>query len=182
MSVETTYSESELISLILANNKAAFDHLYTRYAAALRYCITYFIADDHAAEHILHDSFVNIWTTIRLYNPDKSSFYTWIHTIAKNNAINSQCSTIHKTKITTVGNEGCMETCQYALPQTGKTALNKVATKLPRDPKELVHLVYCSGHSIKEISSNLNMPESTVKTRLRDAIKNLRKEFGIVSC
>lgn len=41
-----TNSESELISLIIANNKVGFDYLYTN-----------FITDDFIAEGMLHDSF-----------------------------------------------------------------------------------------------------------------------------
>ena len=178
MNLETTYSESELISLIIANNKVGFDYLYANYAAALLFCIKKIIVDDHSAEDILHDSFVNIWTKITSYNPDKSSFYTWMHTIAKNRAVDFTRGSVHKMKIRTLGNEDCIDKDAHSTEQkTNKIGLNKFVTKLPKDHKDLICLVYYSGHTIKEISVNLKMPEGTVKTRLRNAISTLRKEF-----
>ena len=98
MKLETTYSESELISLIIANDKAGFDYLYARYAMALFICIKKIIPDDHTAEDLLHHSFVNIWTKINSYNPDRSSLYTWMHTITKNKAIDFMQYRVHKVK------------------------------------------------------------------------------------
>ena len=39
MTLETTYSERELVCLIIANDKKGLDYLYANYAGALLFCI-----------------------------------------------------------------------------------------------------------------------------------------------
>lgn len=85
---------------------------------------------------------------------------------------------LQKLKITTLADEDRIDkqTC-CAKQKTNKIGLNTLVTKLPESHKELVYLAYYSRHTMEEISVNLNMPESIVKTRLRSAINILRKEF-----
>jgi len=49
--------------------------------------------------------------------------------------------------------------------------------KLPEKYRTPVHLFYCEGYSIKEISQVTGIKESTVRTRLQRARKLLRADM-----
>ena len=53
--------------------------------------------------------------------------------------------------------------------------MDKVINNLEEKYKVLIDLVYFRGYTQKEVEEELEMPIGTVKTRLRAAIKELRK-------
>ena len=61
MKFNPAYSEAELVLLIKQNDKAAFSYLYRNYAGVLLFIIQRIISDQHTAEDILSEVFVQIW-------------------------------------------------------------------------------------------------------------------------
>ncbi len=170
------YSENELVSFIKQNDRQAFSYLYEHYAGALMYVVSRYTGDTHFLEDLLQDVFVKIWTKIDQYDPEKSSFYTWMRTIAKNRAIDFiKCSAHMNSKTTS---EQTLETQKIAEHKTDKIGLNHLVSQLPETHRAVVYLVYYNGHTLGEASTYLNIPTGTIKTRLRSALASLRKDFA----
>jgi RNA polymerase sigma-70 factor (ECF subfamily) len=55
--------------------------------------------------------------------------------------------------------------------------LRKEVHKLKDDFKKVIELSYFNGYTQKEIAEILAIPEGTVKTRMRNALIELRKQF-----
>ena len=56
--------------------------------------------------------------------------------------------------------------------------MKKILEKLDPAQREVVDAVYMLGYTHAEASKKLNIPLGTVKTRLRNAIQELRKYFN----
>lgn len=63
-------------------------------------------------------------------------------------------------------------------PPQGSEILEAVQ-KLPEKYREIIRLHYLKGYRVEEISKQLNINESTVKTRLRRGRKKLREIIGV---
>lgn len=174
------YSEPELIAALKQQEKDAFQHLYMHYKGALFAVILQTIPDAEVASDVLQEVFVTIWKNIDKYDPTKGKLFTWLHTITRNSAINTLRSKNFRDSQQNVSlqnivyNADLGESYQMNVNQIG---LRKQVGLLRPDFREVVELAYFNGMTREEISEVLNLPVGTVKSRLRNALIELRKQF-----
>lgn len=180
MGTITINSEEELVLLLKQGSKEAFDQLYRQYAAVLYGIVNKVVADEQTAQDVLQETFVKIWNNISKYNAAKGRLYTWMINIARNSAIDKLRSKgeIMKDKIQTgdsaVHNISAgMQTEQ----RTDTIGLNTMVAALKPEYETVIRLAYFKGYTTDEISKTLEIPQGTVKTRMRSAIKQLRAFF-----
>ena len=53
--------------------------------------------------------------------------------------------------------------------------------ELPLEPRAVLEMAYFSGMTHSEIAERTGSPLGTIKTRIRDALKNLRKDLQLTS-
>jgi len=68
-------------------NTKDFEVIFNYFAPKIKSLLMRSGADGAQAEDIMHDTMINIWEKIHMYNPDKGSFSSWVYTIARNNRI-----------------------------------------------------------------------------------------------
>lgn len=175
MNLNTTYSEQELVALLLERNEKAFSYLYDNYSGALLGIVNAVVADKTIAEDILQNVFLNIWKKIELYDPSKGRLFTWMLNIARNAAIDEARS---KGFNNTLKNVSLPENNEIAgavtAPAIDDVGLKKVVGKLKSELRILVDLSYFQGYTHEEISKIVGIPLGTVKTRIRTALTQLR--------
>lgn len=66
------------------------------------------------------------------------------------------------------------------IPDTGNAVLDAILS-LPQDYKDAVYMYYYEGYTTVEIARHLNCPESTVRSRLARARKQLQTILGGVT-
>lgn len=169
-----------MIAALKQQDKAAFQHLYMHYKGALYTVILQTIPNAEAASDVLQEVFVTIWRNIDKYDAAKGKLFTWLHTIARNTAINTLRSRNFRDSQQNVSlqnlvyNADLGESYQMNVNQIG---LRKQVALLRPDFREVVELAYFNGMTREEIAEALNLPVGTVKSRLRNALMELRKQF-----
>lgn len=181
MSTTITYTEGELVTLLLQKSRQGFDYLYKQYSGALYGIIRKVITDEQTAQDVLQEVFVKIWNNIDKFDASKGRLYTWMLNLARNAAIDKLRSKgeIMKGKIHTgedivYRQENVLQTEQ----QTDAIGLRKVVADLKPEYQSIVELAYFKGYTLDEISKSLDMPLGTVKTRMRKAISMLREHYN----
>lgn len=181
MTITTTYTERELISLLQQKSREGFDYLYKQYAGALYGVVRKVIADEETARDVLQEAFVKIWNNIGKFDASKGRLYTWMLNLTRNTAIDKLRSKgeIMKSKIQTGDDivykeEGNGKTEQ----QTDTIGLRNVVESLEPEYQVIVELAYFKGFTLDEISKTLSIPLGTVKTRMRKAMSMLRKHYS----
>ncbi len=154
------------------------DLLYDHYADALYGVVLRMVGDEALASDVLQESFVKIWQNSRSYDPSKGRLFTWLLRIVKNKAIDSIRKTGRKVEIQSelriVHKNDAMDSSDPTL----KHDLNTVLSNLDKDQRELIEHSYILGYSHPEIAEKFDIPLGTVKTRIRNAMKELRSIFG----
>lgn len=180
LTATTTYNEEELVLLLKQQSRDAFNYLYKNYAGVLYGVISKVVYDEQTAQDVLQDVFVKIWNNIDRYDAGKGRIYTWMINIARNAAIDKLRSKgeIMKGKIRAgddiVSNVGAgMKTEQT----TDAIGLRKMVAGLKPEYETIVDLAYYRGYTMDEISKTLEIPLGTVKTRMRNALQQLREVF-----
>jgi len=179
-------SDSELIELIIECHKPAFDELYIRYSRKLVNFLYRMLNKDYEkAQDFLHDVFLKIIENPKSYKPEKSSFSTWIYTIAYNKCKNEY----KKESIRRNYNENELMNSKNSFTEIKGNidnhlfgeCLEKELRQLDEKHRAIFVLRYNDELPIKEIAEIMDIPEGTVKSRLFYVTQKLAsrlKEFN----
>jgi RNA polymerase sigma factor (sigma-70 family) len=177
LNAKTTYSEQELVSSLQQHDANAFSYLYDNYSGALFGIVNSIVTNREAANDVLQNVFVNIWRKIDSYDPSKGRLFTWMLNIARNASIDEIRSKAHKDARKNQPLAGNVDTGMgnaVSQPVYADVGLKRVLTKLKPDQRTLIDLSYFQGFTHDEIAKSLNIPLGTVKTRIRNALIQLR--------
>jgi RNA polymerase sigma factor (sigma-70 family) len=171
--------EEELVLGLQNNQASAFEHLYGNYKIALLNVIGQIISAEDDANDCLQDVFIAIHRNIAKYEPQKGRLFTWMHTLARNTAINMLRSKNFKQSQKNEDLTNVVYNSAGVVQQqnTDLIGLRKQVHLLREDYKNVLELSYFTGFTQEEIAQKLEIPIGTVKTRLRNAIIELRKTF-----
>lgn len=135
------------------------------------------------AEDLTQQTFLKVWSSLGSFK-GRSKFSTWLHRIAYNTYIDWQRRNAHGTqgRIDQWWQEYIDETpgpfadvAEHQLAQR----LYEAVDQLDENKKQVVHLHYYQGLSIRQTAKVLDVSTSTVKYRLREVFKILRPKIGV---
>ena len=171
--------EAILVSKMKEGTEAAFSELYDRYSETLLGVLHRILNDDQMAEDAVQECFMKIWRARNSYQPSKGTLFTWMLNIARNTAIDKLRKVKSQSgyKIRSLDNSVGIEKFH-----TTETSINTIGLKenvdtLSKELKVVIEYVYFKGYTHKEVSEELGMPLGTVKTRVRNALIELRKTY-----
>ncbi|WP_119078974.1 RNA polymerase sigma factor [Chitinophaga alhagiae] len=177
MSTANTYTEQELVQGLQNHDQQIFGYLYDHYSPALYGVVLKVLNDETAASDVLQEVFLKIWRSMDKYDTEKGRLFTWMLNIARNTAIDALRSKAHKLdqKIQELSNDVYAHTSQLTVhPSVDHLGLAKVIEKLNKEQRTIIDLAYYKGCTQEEIARVLDIPLGTVKTRMRNAIIQLR--------
>jgi len=182
----TIENETLLISRALNGDESAYQIILNSYKGRIFSYVFQTIRNYHDAEDITFDTFIRCFKSLKTFDT-KRPFATWLYTIAHNLTIDFlRKNKKHYEQI----DERSVEEIEIADEKSSRPALdydiqqklNKVEqalAQLPPIDREIIILFHREEKSYQEISSILNLPETTIKTRLHRArlrLKELVKE------
>lgn len=176
MGAAVTYTESELVLGLKARNEKHFGYLYDHYSPALYGIALKVLNDETIAGDVLQEIFLKIWRGIERYDAEKGRLFTWMVNIARNTAIDTLRSKAHKLgqKLHELGPNAQASDHLTVQPVIDHLGLVKVVEQLNKEQRVIIDLAYYKGCTQEEIAKILDIPLGTVKTRMRNAIIQLR--------
>ena len=180
------YTDEQLIALFQKGDEKAYVELVNRYRDRLMNFVFQYLGDMELAEDIVQDTMLKLYQKKHYYK-QIAKFSTWIYTIAKNLAYTE----LRRKKIrkTTVLSQMNSDERDYELPsnqpETGQEIQSEFALKLiqaaiqglPDRFKTIIILRDIEELSYEEISSILDVPLGTVKSRINRARLQLQVEL-----
>jgi len=177
LGITLTYTEQELVSLLRNRDNKAYAYLYDHYASALNSIILQIVNDAELANDVLQEVFVNIWRRIEQYDAGKGRLFTWMLNIARNASIDTLRSKSYQNSRKNQSIQDNVDTIQVTdvlQPGIDTIGLRKVLEKLKEEQRILIELAYFKGYTHEEIAELEKIPLGTVKTRIRNALIQLR--------
>jgi RNA polymerase sigma factor (sigma-70 family) len=169
------YSEQELIIALKARDDQAFSYLYDHYSGSLYGIILQIVKSPEVAGDVLQEVFINIWRKIESYDPLRGRLFTWMLNISRNASIDMLRSkgymNSQKNQEITDNVYGSDQVTQTNIDGIG---LTKFLGKLKPEQRILIELAYLKGYTHEEIAQIEDIPLGTVKTRIRNALLQLR--------
>ncbi|WP_316835828.1 RNA polymerase sigma factor [Pedobacter nutrimenti] len=180
-SKKISLSEEDLVLALKSRETIAVQALYDMYSGALLGVISRIVLQQEIAEDLLQETFVKIWNSAELYDASKGRLFTWMMNIARNLAIDKVRSKDFKN---TSKNQDIENNVDFIDAQSRVTfnadilGLKDLVTALKPEFKNVLDMVYFRGYTHVEAAEELDLPLGTVKTRIRMAIMELRKNFN----
>lgn len=171
-----------LINQIKLGDINAFEKLYDDYSPSIFGIISNMVKSDDIGEDLCQDVFVKIWKNIHSYDESKGSIFTWMLNIARNTAIDFIRSNKNKLNAE-IQNQGKSVNEIKQVSASENFSINHIGirdliNKLPEDQQLMIEYIYFRGYTHQEVADELAMPLGTVKTKIRNALINLRKAFN----
>ena len=152
--------------------------IHQRFGQAMRGVIFQIVQDETIAEDIWQDCLVKIWKKGDQYDPDKGRLFTWLLNVCRNTALDQvrtkRFQISQQTRKEEAGAEA-VDRLRFMETQTDHIGLQELINQLDPKQKQLIELVYFGGRTQQEASDELEIPLGTVKTRLRNAIGQLKQ-------
>jgi RNA polymerase sigma-70 factor, ECF subfamily len=199
--------DAGLVRELAAGSEAALVILYDRYGDAIFAAAYRLTSDRGVAEEVVQETFLTLWNRAELFDPRFGSLSAWLHTIARNRAVDRLRAAGRRPLLVALSSSaspGESETqalervvaagtvmataAQSPGPEAAaisadvRDAILNAMAALPEVERTVILLAYQDELSQSEIAVRLDWPLGTVKTRTRRALMRLREalkaEFG----
>ncbi len=186
--VETTAIVSAVLDSLLVKvaggDDAAFRDLYDLLAPRVYGLIRRTLMDTGQSQEVTQDVFLEVWRSACRFDAERGSATSWIMMMAHGRAVDRvracQASRDRDLRIGArdyeVHFDPVSETGELSVESARVTDALACLTDVQRDA---ISMTYFEGLTGPELAARLDIPVSTIKSRLREALIRLRDEFGI---
>lgn len=184
--------DKDLVEMTLMGDENAYEELVIRHERSVHGTAYKITGNKYSAEDASQNAFVAAWTKLDTLK-EREKFGSWICAIAKNCAF--RIADHYRCAVSDISfdaleyalyNENEDEEYQNVLDLAfineydQREKLRDAVEALTEKIRETVKLHYFEELSVAEIAQKLSLPVGTVKWRLSEGRKQLRKEYGIM--
>jgi len=171
-----------VIRRVAGGDAAAFEQVYDAFSGLLYALALRMLQKPEDAEELLQEVFTKIWKEAASYDSGRGAPLAWAITITRHKAIDRIRSTTRRLRLNDeAGAEAAVLPASPTQPaHAAEQAENARAVRgsldaLPSDVRETIELAYFGGLSQSQIAEKLSLPLTTVKSRIRRAMMQLRQ-------
>lgn len=166
------------IALLQKKDKRAFEELYDSYSAVLLGIAFKITKDEDLADDVLQEAFIKIWKNIETYDPQKATIFTWMLNITRNTAIDCIRKKSYQLNIQIDSDKvSIVDQAANDSININTIGVRELINGLKPEYKEVIDAVYFGDLTHEEASEKLALPLGTLKTRVRNALKELKTIF-----
>lgn len=175
-------SEIELIRAIAQGDKRAMHLLFAKHRLGVYRFALRLVNEKEAAEDLVSEAFLNVWRYAGRFE-GRCRVSTWLLAITRNLAFSMLRR--HPTEKLDDGKAAAIrdhaDDPEAAVQKKQQSAiLAHCLTKLSPAHREVIDLVYYHGKSIDEVAAIIQVPPSTVKTRMFYARNRMSKLLNAI--
>jgi RNA polymerase sigma-70 factor (ECF subfamily) len=174
---------ANLLSRAGRGDQAAFAQLYDALAPLLHGIVIKVLRDPAQSEEVTQEAFVELWRLAPRYDATRGSVRSWATMLAHRRAIDR----VRSEQAARDRNEGDAQKRPVQAPDVADqvvgsieaTRVRRALERLTEMQRQAVELAYFGGNTYRQVAVLLNVPEGTIKTRIRDGMIRLRDELGV---
>lgn len=183
-----TFSDETLMAMLADGKHEALIPLHQRYAAIV-FNMTAQSLDRSAAEEIVQDVFVAVWSKAKTFDPERGAVRPWLLQIAHTRVLNElrRRSRRPRELLDPDGEAVLHLPDEQPTPHeevwnaVRRDAVHDAVAGLPPLQREALSLAYFEDMSHAQVARYLGLPLGTTKTRIRDGMKRLRLSLAMVA-
>lgn len=177
-------SDDMLLESIAGSNRTSMHILYCRHNVRVYRFILRIVRDATTAEDLVSQVFLDVWRTAGQFQ-GRSQVSTWLLSIARFKALTAmrqrRFEDIDQEDVRQIPDD--CDTPETSLDRSDTSAILRACVqKLSPAHREIINLVYYHEKSVEEVGQIIGIPQSTVKTRMfyaRKQLADLLKTCGV---
>jgi RNA polymerase sigma-70 factor, ECF subfamily len=175
--------DEELMRLVCAEDPAAFEVLYKRYAGAARSLALHVCGRRAVAEDVVQEAFLSLWRSAGSYDPLRGSVRAWVLGIVHHRAIDAlRRGVLHdRARVSDEGIEEQLEAAERTEQEVDRRddarEVRAMLDGLPPEQSRVIELAYYGGLTHSEIAAMLDTPVGTIKGRMRLGLEKMRSRL-----
>jgi RNA polymerase sigma factor (sigma-70 family) len=181
-------TDVQLMGMVQNKHRPALEELYDRYGKLVYSFALKSTRDPQSAKDITQAVFMRLWTTERSYDANKGKYLNWLLTMTRNLTIDHiRKERKHKRTIPLESKHGDrMDVEDRNNPEQAANRawvgeqIRDAYRFLSESQVQLLELLYWQGYSLSEIADLKEEPIGTIKSRLHQALKILRKQLYVI--
>ena len=177
-------ADRALAGRLMAGDPDALAEIFRSYGGLVFGISRRVLKDPALAEDVTQEVFTFLWQQPERFNPTRGTLRSWLGVLAHRRAIDRVRAESRRTKgesrldpTVTIANE----VDDYLTASWLSGRVREALAKLPTEQREAVMLAYYGNRSYRQVATELDISEGTVKSRIRLALKKLdallRAEF-----
>jgi RNA polymerase sigma-70 factor (ECF subfamily) len=179
-----------LMRLVGRGDREAFAELYDAIAARVHGTVLRVVRDPAQAEEVTQEVFLELWRIAPRYERSRGSVAAWVATIAHRRAVDRVRSEQAVRDRTERGVDRADQPAGELADAVADAVVEgdqanfergrvrRALGRLTEMQRQAVELAYFGGYTYREVAALLDVPEGTIKTRIRDGMIRLRDELG----
>ncbi|ULE31219.1 sigma-70 family RNA polymerase sigma factor [Mycobacterium sp. IDR2000157661] len=174
----------ELLRQVAQQDVEAFATLYDRTRARVYGLVTRVLRDPGYSEETTQDIYLQVWRTAKDYDPAIGSPLGWLMTLAHRRAVDrvrsEQASSQRESRYGAANIDLPSDhVADSVILRDERRQVADCLGSLTDMQRECIQLAYYDGLTYAQVSERLSANLATIKSRMRDGIRGLRKCLGI---
>jgi RNA polymerase sigma-70 factor (ECF subfamily) len=181
------YSSSDLDTLlrrVARRDVDAFSALYDHTRARVFGLVLRVLRDAGYSEETTQEVYLEVWRTADTFDPAKGSPLSWLLTLAHRRAVDrvrsEQAANQRESRYGAANVELSADVVvDSAIARDEWRRVTECLDGLTDAQRQCIELAYYGGLTYAEVSQRLSAKLSTIKSRMRDALRGLRNCLGV---
>jgi RNA polymerase sigma factor (sigma-70 family) len=173
---EPMESDRVLATRLVAGEPEALAETYRRYVGLVFGVCQRVLRDERLAEDVTQEVFVYLWRCPDRFDASRGSLRSWLGVLAHHRSVDRVRAESRQARRELQIEASALVVNDIDYDVSATWLANRVRgalEQLPADQKEAVVLAYFGDRSYRQVAVELGIPEGTVKSRVRLALRRL---------
>ena len=173
----TNEVDAALAARLMAREERALAEVIDLYGGIVNGMARRIVADPTLAEEVAQDVFIVLWRRPGAFDPDRGSLKTFLATLARNKSVDlvRREQSVRRTTDSLIAEfPSTVSLYEFTGNLENRAEIGDALGRIPEQQREAIALAYFGGRTYREVAAELDIPEGTAKTRLRDGLTRLR--------
>jgi RNA polymerase sigma factor (sigma-70 family) len=171
-------ADAELVASLLHRDEEAFTELFRRHSRSVGRMSSMVLGDPARSDDVIAEVFLALWLAPDSFDLQRGSLIGYLRMRAKGKSIDmirSETSRARRERADVAIAEISRYETHHDLERT--TEVGAALASLSANEKIVIELAYVQGMTYRVIATHLELPEGTVKSRIRSALRHMRENI-----